>query len=336
MPGTPLPCRLLAAMLALLAGMDAAWAIQVTITPAAPVFSPSGPYAIGRDTPVGGQALATAYSSISATEFSGTCAITQTFQVIGSELVSLSGNYATGVPGVSVNFHVVDGGSRTRLTGPGSISIPRLLDGPGELPGIEATLVVTGPVGAGTLDNGSLPTLLASTSAEGLGCLLLPQMQTITPVVTEGGVSVVGCEVTTPSISVTLPTISTTALHSSGSTAGDTTFDIGLACQPGTTVHVAMTDNAHPANRSELLGLLASSTAGGVKLRLYRDGNPALPVSYGPDSPKPGVDGQWTVGPSVSTSGIRLTVQYYRDGSEGGPLRPGTVVGQATFTLSYY
>ncbi|MGH8783159.1 fimbrial protein [Paraburkholderia sp.] len=137
------------------------------------------------------------------------------------------------------------------------------------------------------------------------------------------------CTVTTPSVSVTLPSVNASVLGTVGTTAGNQSFSIGLSCQSGANVYVTLTDATSPGNTTSNLTLASGSTAAGVKLRVLKSGG--SPVSYGPDSAVAGNTNQWLVGASASTTSIPLTAQYISTGT----VTPGTVKGLATFTMSY-
>jgi type 1 fimbria pilin len=137
------------------------------------------------------------------------------------------------------------------------------------------------------------------------------------------------CDVTTPSLSVSLPPVAANAFPARGATAGNTNFGIDLSCQPGANVFVTLTDATDSGNTTSSLTLTGDSTASGVNLRVL-DSN-GSPVSFGPDSAAPGTTNQWLVGPSATTTGIPLTAQYVSTGK----VSPGTVKGLMTFTLSY-
>lgn len=130
------------------------------------------------------------------------------------------------------------------------------------------------------------------------------------------------CTVTTPSISVTLPTISSSTLNSVGATAGNTSFNIGFSCPTGFQVYIALVDNTNTGNTSTNLSLTSASTASGLALRLLKNGT--TPIAFGSTN-------QWLLGPSATTSQIPLIAQYIRTRT----IRAGTVQGVTTFTLNY-
>ncbi|TDY20288.1 type 1 fimbria pilin [Paraburkholderia sp. BL6665CI2N2] len=139
------------------------------------------------------------------------------------------------------------------------------------------------------------------------------------------------CNVTTLAPSVVLPTISTSAFQGVGTTAGVTPFAIGLDCPtPNVRVFITLTDNTASTNTSDMLSLRPDSTAQGIKLQIL---NANTPISFGPDSADVGNTNQWLAGTSVGgPMNVPLSVRYIQAGSS---VRPGTVNGIATFTMSY-
>ena len=302
-------------------------AAQINFSSTTLAFSPAGPYTLPRDQAVGGSPLATAGVDITASGISLLCQITVTYTVTGTPFSS--GIYTTGVNGIGMKFYVHNlDGSTTLITSAGvtrTVNVPIL--GSTSVPGINAELVVYGQVATGSLSSSS-PHVNVQV-AGGLFCLTFNGTTQVNTHFSNAAVTAITCTVTTPSVSVTLPNISTTSLSSVGQTAGNTRFDIGLNCNSGTNVWVTLTDATIPSNTTEQLSLKPSSTAGGVKLRILKsNGNPVL---FGPDSAVAGNTNQWLVGSSASVNDIPLTVQYYRTGA----LTAGTVNAAATFTMSY-
>ncbi len=332
-PGTTgLPPLLLLALL--LAGTPAI-AQTITFSPTTLTFSPAGPYSIPRDAAVGSQV---AMAQATATANKVNCALIETATVNGTEISAGSGVYQTSVSGIGVSFYVVSGSGQTLITSSGggytsgTISAP----GNGELPGIQATLVVAGQVASGYALS-SLPSVTVTFTPTG-GCSWSTGIaNTLATSASNSAVVPITCTVTTPSVSVSLPTVSLDSLGSVGSTAGDTSFPIGLSCAPGANVYITLSDVTTPTNTSSLLTLAPSSTAQGIKLRIL---NSAGPVAFGPDSAVAGTTHQWFLGASGSVDSVPLTVQYYRDdtnpaGTESATLSAGSVHAQATFTMSY-
>jgi type 1 fimbria pilin len=311
-----------------------AQAQTVTFTPGTLSFSPAGPYSIPRDA-AAGTVVATATATATAGEI--TCDLIETAAVNGTEISAGSGVYQTSVSGIGVRFHVVDGPTRTLITSTGgytSGTIPA--PGAGALPGIEASLVVTGQVVSG-YSLTSLPSVTVTFTPTGACGWSTGIANTLATNASNSAVLPITCTVTTPSVGVNLPVVSLGSLRTVGATAGDTRFPIGLNCAAGANVFITLGDATTPANTSTLLTLAPSSTALGIKLRIL---NTAGPVSYGPDSAEAGTSNQWLLGASGSIGSVPLTVQYYRDdtdpaGTTSATVAAGSVHAQATFTLSY-
>lgn len=299
-------------------------AISIVLGASSLPLTPGGPYTSARNKPVG-TVLATSSALISAQGISGSCLVTAVFLSTSPA----SGNtFTTGVSGLGVNLYYQSGATRTQITPGAGLNLPLGMSGPGPIATVQAELVVTGPVGSGTLN--ALPTVGVSFLAVGLGCGVLSLGDVSLPVTaTSGTVTAISCTVSNPAITVNLPPVSAQNLDSPGKTAGATRFTIPLSCTSGADVYVTLTDQTAPANTTSLLTLKPASTAGNVKLQILRSGGTA--VSYGPESAAAGTTNQWLVGPSASTTGIPLSVQYYATGTAAA----GTVQATALFTLSY-
>jgi len=319
----------------LLQNIAPAFAQSVNFSPALLSFSPAGPYSVPRDAGVG-SLLATSQSGATATEV--TCDLIETATVNGTEVSAGSGVYQTSVGGIGVKFHVVDGPSQTLITstGGGYTSGTIAAPGDGALPGILASLIVTGQVVSG-FSLTSLPSVTVTFTPTGACGWSTGIANTLPTSAANSAVVPITCTVTTPSVSVNLPVISLDALNAVGKTAGDTRFPIGLNCAAGASVYISLSDATTPANTSALLTLAPASTAQGIKLRIL---NSVGPVDFGPDSAEAGTTHQWLLGASDSVTGVPLTVQYYRDDTDASGTNPATVAAgsvsaQATFTLSY-
>ncbi len=334
------PQRLLQHLAApLLAGLlcltgAAAQAQSVNFSPATLSFSPAGPYSVPRDAAVGSE-VARALAAATASGIN--CAVIETATVTGTEIAAGSGVYQTSVSGIGVSFYVVNGSTLTLITSTGGYTSGTLgAPGNGTLPGIQANLVVTGPVVSGFSLSG-LPSVAVTFTPTGSCSWSTGLTTTLQASASNSAVVPITCTVTTPTVSVNLPTASLSTLSAIGKTAGDTRFPIGLSCAPGANVYITLSDATTPANTSSLLTLAANSTAQGIKLRIL---NSLGPVDFGPDSAAPGTTHQWLLGASGSINGVPLTVQYYRDdttpsGSGAAVLSAGSVHAQATFTMSY-
>jgi type 1 fimbria pilin len=307
----------------------------VNFSPSTLSFSPAGPYSVPRDAAVGSQ-VASAVAAATATGVD--CALIQTATVNGTEISAGSGIYQTSVSGIGVSFYVVNGPSQTLITSTSGGYTSGIISAPGDdaLPGIQANLVVTGPVVSGYSLSG-LPTVSVTFTPTGVCGWSTGITNTVAASASNSAVVPITCTVTTPTVSVNLPIVSLSALSAVGRTAGDTRFPIGLSCASGANVYITLSDTTMPANTSSLLTLASNSTAQGIKLRIL---NSVGAVEFGPDSAEAGTPHQWLLGASSSVNGIPLTVQYYRDdttpsGTDPAALSAGSVHAQATFTLSY-
>jgi type 1 fimbria pilin len=319
----------------LLMGGAPAVAQTVNFSPATLSFSPAGPYSVPRDTAVGSQ-VARAMATATASGIS--CALIQTATVNGTEISAGSGVYQTSVSGIGVSFYIVNGASQTLITSTGGGYTSGTIGAPGNgtLPGVLASLVVTGPVVSGH-SLSSLPSVTVTFTPTGSCSWSTGIANTLATSASNSAVVPITCTVTTPTVSVNMPVVALSALSAVGKTAGDTSFPIGLSCAAGANVYITLSDATTPTNTTSLLTLDSNSTAQGIKLRIL---NSAGPVNFGPDSAAVGTTHQWLLGASSSINGIPLTVQYYRDdtnpsGTGSAALSAGSVHAQATFTMSY-
>ncbi|WP_162601011.1 fimbrial protein [Paraburkholderia sp. C35] len=236
----------------------------------------------------------------------------------GGEMVSGSPyTVATNVPGIGMRFGsaytgYVDywgAGNQESFAGAWAWNGTRL----------GAQVVVTGPVRSGTVNG-----LATGTFTLG-GTLVIANLRTTTFDVTS-----TACSVTTPSVSVNMPTVNSSVFASVGTTAAPQPFAIRLSCAPDTRVFITLSDSSNPANTSSVLTLTPASSAKGIGLQITSD---SKPVSFGPDSPVAGNVNQWQAG--TSSGGemtIPLAVQYIQTAPA---ISAGSVTGLATFTMSY-
>jgi type 1 fimbria pilin len=255
------------------------------------------------------------------------CTSTKTVTVNGTPVAGDSTTFKTNLEGIGVRFFTTKGwhGSDTSPAAPYSETLPAAPGLAGQFL-LHAELVLTGPHGAGIL------TTLPSMNVKFSGTCYPPVSRTvsITPGIVFKNYS---CDVTTPSIQVALPAVTRASLPAVNATAGETPFKLGFRCPQGTGsyVHVTLTDASNMANRSTTLGLAPGSSASGVGLQVLRDDTP---VAYGPDSAMVHTENQWSVGfaKGGQSMEIPLRVRYIRTEETLGP---GSVVGKATFTMSY-
>lgn len=189
-------------------------------------------------------------------------------------------------------------------------------------------MVLTGPTTGGTYGGGFLGFFSLEASTGG------STHETRLPSIDFRAPRKPTCSVSTPSVRMSLGTVSTTAFRGVGSNAGSTTENISLSCGGGDgstrDVLITVTDQTQPANRTDVLSLAGGSTADGVALQLLR--GPTL-IRYGADSSAIGNPNQWLAGSTGNgTFTIPLTARYIQTGSS---ITPGTANGVATFTMAY-
>ncbi len=178
-------------------------------------------------------------------------------------------------------------------------------------------LVKTGPITNGSLLNtGQLAKFQAGSSSGQITDAVIQIVNTTTFVAP-------ACSVTTKSILVTLPTVSSANFSGVGSVAGTTPFAIGLTCSSGTTLLVQLDSAAAVAGKPGVIGPSSGGTmAKRVGVQLL-DGT-GTAVNFGSAQ---------TVG---ATPNGNLSVNYFaRYFQTGTPVVAGLVQASATFTLSY-
>lgn len=249
-----------------------------------------------------------------------TCRVYKTMRVTGTPVAGFEKTYSTNVSGIGVRFYSTQGWGGGWELGPvdTNYNVP---PSSSSIFKVSAELIITGPVGAGVLT--SLPSLdIGMDDCYGNA---LRYHITIAP----GSQIVAGsCLVTTPSVSVTLPPVTTRNFPTVGATSGTTSFRIGLNCNPGAEVYVTLTDSTNPGNRTAQLTPTAGSSAKGIAMQVLHNG---VPVAYGPDSAEMGNINQWRVGASSSVTEVPLTAEYISTDT----VTPGEVKGIAAFTMSY-
>ncbi|MDR5833240.1 fimbrial protein [Caballeronia sp. LZ034LL] len=242
---------------------------------------------------------------------------------------------STSVPGIGYTSSISGGGLSGTATMDTAIDGPSLPNNSGAnyFPSqvmVTVKLVVTGPVKAGVLSLN--PTGPGSPNVVGYFYVGMNGRYAFRVITPSGATSITarGCSITTPSVGVTLPSVSPSSLSGSGAVAGNTSFALGLNCSAGTRVNLTLTDATTPSNTSNVLTLGSGSTASGVGMQIL---NGTTPIAYGPDSSAAGNNNQWSAG--TANGGpmtIPLNVRYIRTAN---PITPGKVAGLATFTMSY-
>jgi type 1 fimbria pilin len=274
---------------------------------------------ISRDAAVG-TLLARALQNVGVKATDITCSIQKDVTVNGVPVPGDSKTFQTNVPGVGVRFYITAGWAGNFVQAPVSETLSGNV---GAQHYTQAELVVTGPLGSGTLT--TLPSMQIVFSGSCVSTV--NQTQYIKP---GSIISARTCSVTTQSVAVALQKVDAKNLPNIGSTAGNTAFNVGVNCAAGTNVYMTMTDASSPSNRSSNLSLSSDSTARGAALQILRG---QTLVSYGPDSAVAGTQNQWNVGKATGgVLNIPLSARYIRTGDT---LTGGTVKGSTTFTMSY-
>jgi type 1 fimbria pilin len=238
-----------------------------------------------------------------------------------------SGIYATNIPGIGIRIKQVGQGYAQPANVPMPYSYTWTPTAPFIFTNTSFTfeLVVTGPVdfgGTSALSYDANPWLVIQPTDGSAAPLPVANL------VIAATLTARSCSVTTPSVSVPLPTVFPGNFATG--TVGATPFNLGVNCAAGAKVYVTLTDASNVSNTSTTLGLAPGSSASGIGLQIL---NGSTPVAYGADSAMAGNTHQWLAGAAAGgPMTIPLTVQYVRT---SGALIPGTVKGTATFTMSY-
>ncbi|MGQ7933293.1 fimbrial protein [Paraburkholderia sp. D1E] len=282
-------------------------------------FSPS------RDLPI--NSVLQSASANGQSSYTVSCATTKTVTVAGTPVPGMADTYQTNVPGIGVHFYITQGWSGSNyISVPSSETLNPATSSSPQAFYTRADLVVTGPIGSGTLTDLPSMTVLFSADCVTQGANA-PQVQALNP---GAAITARSCSVTTPAVDVTLPKAFAKDLSTAGATTGATAFNLGVNCPQGANVKVTLTDASDASNQSTTLGLAPGSSAAGIGLQIV---NGSTPIAYGPDSATAGNTNQWSAGTAPSgPMNIPLTVQYVRT---SGTLIPGTAKGTATFTMSY-
>lgn len=133
-------------------------------------------------------------------------------------------------------------------------------------------------------------------------------------------------------MTVNLITISKNAIPRSGNEVFAGMANISLKCDPNVTAYATLTDSSTPSNRGDVLTLSSHSTAQGVGLKIYKNGE-SNALRFGPDSPIKGNENQWLFSNETGRlRSVKLNANYI---NINGNIVPGTVNGVSTITFSY-
>lgn len=126
---------------------------------------------------------------------------------------------------------------------------------------------------------------------------------------------------------ILLPTVSTTALASSGATAGQTPFTIGLT---GCTASASTTaiKTIFVGNNLTADGRMGNTgSAGAVALQLVDPAAPTLPLDLTGQTGAPGL----SLAANATSATYDFAVEYYSEGTA----TPGSVLGSVQYSVSY-
>lgn len=233
--------------------------------------------------------------------------------------------YASGVAGIGIQLTMTPGMRSYDVNPgdqqPGAFVIGYVTGSSGSVSvSYTAQLVVTGTVSAGTIGGLTLGKfewyIYAYNASQTLGTSLTIASGT--------QISLASCSVTTASqnLTVTLPTLSTTALTGNAATAGRTPFNINLTCQSSVNVSITLTST----NQSTIAGVIKPTTGTGYASNI---GVQLLDIKMN------GIP--WGTALSVGkvaagSVALPFYAQYYQTAATNSP---GKVTGTATFTMTY-
>lgn len=218
--------------------------------------------------------------------------------------------FPTSVAGVS--YRVLQSGGYIQPYGYFSLGSPSWY----ENDPVTIELVKTGVIADGSQLPGSL---LASFKAGVQNNFILDAVIRLTNTLT---FTAPACQVSTTSVNVVLPAVTTGAFSGPNSVAGTTPFQIGMTCSSGAVVKITL-DTANPVPGKT--GVIAPSVGGasGIGVQLM-DSSGTTAVNFG----VPKVIG--------ATPNGALSVNYFaRYVQTGSTVGAGLVSATATFTLSY-
>jgi type 1 fimbria pilin len=252
--------------------------------------------------------------------------------------------FQTNVPGIDIRLTASTTQASSSTTGPNGLSgwIMGQIDCSGYTTGYNCTnnplsvkftaqLVKTGPIAPGTINSIQLLELYdfdnVPTNGNDPEPFNSPSSAFGTLTVNAVTLNMSTCSVSAGSanLSVTLPTIVTSALAATNSVAGQTSFPIQYTCPSGWALYMTMST----ANPGSVNGVIMPSTscsagtpAANVGIQLLQSNQQAV---------------QFNTAQSVGNSpNGTLTLNYYAQYyATGSPIGSGAVCGTATFTMSY-
>lgn len=175
--------------------------------------------------------------------------------------------------------------------------------------------------------------LLSAALIAGLGMAFLPAAHAVDGTITfSGNISGLTCTVTvngTSGSTVTLPTVSTSALAAAGNVAGQTPFSIALSSCDSSMLHAATYFEAGPnvASDGRLLNT-AASPASNVEVELAYSDNSQVMVGEAAPTSGPGFA---DVSSTTHDAKLDYYARYYATGTAGA----GAVSSTVQFSMIY-
>lgn len=228
-----------------------------------------------------------------------------------------SGQYLFPIGATGVSFRITQtSGNYPGLVGPWPF---QSLDGSNnwsESDPVTVELVKTGTIADGTVIAGALADFQAGTTSGNIRDATIMLANSLTFVAP-------ACNVPS-NLTVVLPTVTTGAFSSKGSTTGTQPFSISLVCSSGTKLAITL-DSSAASNKSQ--GVLANSgTATNVGVQLVWNGAP------GTSGTSVALGSNVTFNAAKGTTQIPLIARYYA--IQKNPAA-GSVTATATYTLTY-
>ncbi|WP_161809046.1 fimbrial protein [Stenotrophomonas humi] len=245
--------------------------------------------------------------------------------------------YATGVAGIGMQLTVKSsGGNSYDIVAPDKVKISVPANANTGIYDFRIVLIKTGDIAVDGPISLSLGTFASIRTDPTSGSInnttwlqfVLGKAITVVPKVTT-------CTAKLAEMSVPMRPVMTREFTGIGSFSPEDDFRLGLNCGGGgegstVAVHVVLTDQVDTNNRSDVLSITSQSSASGVGLQLLKN---STVLRFGPDSKASSADNHWLAGSTGDGEfDIPLTVRYVQTAPQ---VKPGSVFGRVTFTLSY-
>ncbi|QCT19762.1 type 1 fimbrial protein [Jejubacter calystegiae] len=140
-----------------------------------------------------------------------------------------------------------------------------------------------------------------------------------------------GCAVDTKDVSVELGSVDVRTLDAVGAMSERKSFSVTLSCAMNIALYASISDMSHPGNFSDAVSLTPDSSAQGVGVAFFYNGQG--PLWLGQDSADAGIMNQFFIQDSGLSETLTLPFQvsYYRKGD----IVPGSANALAGITFSY-